>query len=208
MMINIMEKEIRNLGSINIRQIEGEESRHVEGYAVTFDEQSQFLGFYEVIERGAITQELVDSCDVFACFNHDMNKVLARSNQGEGSLKLTVDNKGLKYEFDAPHTALGDELLEYLKRGDINKSSFAFYIDPDDDEAESWESKDGVYFRTIHKIKEIVDCSPVWQPAYESTSVSKRAVDKVNELEEERINSINHKLDSQLKEIEELSNID
>lgn len=203
-----MEKEIRNLGNIQIRAIEGEESRHVEGYAIVFDVESEYLGFYEVIERGAITQELVDNCDVFATFNHDMNKIFARSNHGEGSLTLTVDEHGLKYEFDAPHTALGDELLEYLKRGDINKSSFAFYIDPEDDEAETWESKDGVYFRTIHKIKEICDVSSVWQPAYSATSVSKRAKDKIDELEAERISNINKQLDAMLNDIEELAKVD
>lgn len=203
-----MEKEIRNLGNIQIRAIEGEESRHVEGYAMLFDVESEYLGFYEVIERGAITQELVDSCDIFATFNHDTNKIFARSNKGEGSLKLTVDDKGLKYEFEAPHTALGDELLEYLKRGDINKSSFAFSIDPNDDNAETWESKDGVYFRTIHKIKELYDCSPVWQPAYSATSVSKRAKDKIDALEAERISNINKQLDAMLNDIEELAKVD
>ena len=200
-----MEKEIRNLGNINIRSIEGEESRHVEGYAMLFDVESEYLGFYEVIERGAITQELVESCDIFATFNHDENKIFARSNKGEGSLKLTVDDKGLKYEFEAPHTALGDELLEYLKRGDINKSSFAFSIDPNDDNAETWESKDGVYFRTIHKIKELYDCSPVWQPAYSATSVSKRSQQKIDELENKKLADINASLDLKLKEIEVLS---
>ena len=203
-----MEKEIRNLGNIQIRAIEGDESRHVEGYAMLFDVESEYLGFYEVIERGAITQELVDSCDIFATFNHDTNKIFARSNKGEGSLKLTVDDKGLKYEFEAPHTALGDELLEYLKRGDINKSSFAFSIDPNDDNAETWESKDGVYFRTIHKIKELYDCSPVWQPAYSATSVSKRAKDKIDALEAERIANINKQLDAMLNDIEELAKVD
>lgn len=203
-----MEKEIRNLGSINIRNVEGEKSRHVEGYALTFDNQSEFIGFYEKISRSAVTQEMVDSCDVFACFNHDMNRVFARSNKGEGSLKLTVDEVGLKYEFDAPHTALGDELLEYLSRGDVSKSSFAFYVDPEDKDAETWKIKDGVYFRTINKIAAIADVSPVFQPAYESTSVSKRAKDKVEELEKEKINKINNKLDSMMNEIEELSKLD
>ena len=203
-----MEKEIRNLGSINIREIEGEKSRHIEGYALTFEQQSEYIGFYETISRSAVTQELVDSCDVFACFNHNMDKVLARSNKGEGSLTLTVDEVGLKYEFDAPNTALGDELLEYLSRGDVSKSSFAFYIDPEDEEAETWESKDGVYFRTINKIASIADVSPVFQPAYSSTSVSKRAMEKVEEFEKEKINNINNKLDGKLMEIEELSRLD
>ena len=202
-----MEKEIRNLGNIEIRASENGESRKVEGYAVVFESQSEFLGFYETIERGAITQELVDSCDIFATFNHDMNKVFARSNKGEGSLSLTVDEKGLKFEFDVPNTSLGDELLEYMKRGDINKCSFAFCIDPSDDEAEEWEERDGVYFRKIKKIAELFDISIVWVPAYSDTDVSKRAKDKVDELENQRIAKINTSLDSMMNEIEELAKL-
>ena len=201
-----MEKEIRNLGNIQIRAVDGESSRHIEGYALMFDTQSEYIGFYETIERGAVTQEMVDACDVFATFNHDMNKIFARSNMGKGSLTLTVDETGLKYEFDAPNTALGDELIEYLKRGDIDKSSFAFYINPDDDEAETWESKDGVYFRTIHKIASICDCSPVWQPAYQDTSVSKRSLEKRDKLEAQRKHMINNDLDIKLLELDELEN--
>ena len=201
-----MEKEIRNLGNIQIRAIDGENSRHIEGYALMFDTQSEYIGFYETIERGAVTQEMVDACDVFATFNHDMSKIFARSNMGKGSLTLTVDDTGLKYEFDAPNTALGDELIEYLKRGDIDKSSFAFYIDPDDNEAETWESKDGVYFRTIHKIASISDVSPCWQPAYQDTSVSKRSLEKRDKLEAQRKDMIDKDLDIKLIELDELEN--
>jgi len=202
-----MEKEIRNLGNIELRAAEDGNSRHVEGYAMVFDSQSEFLGFYETIERGAITQELVDECDIFATFNHDMNKVFARSNKTQGSLSLSVDEKGLKFEFDVPNTALGDELLEYMKRGDINKCSFAFALDPNDDEAETWESKDGVYFRTIHKIAALFDISVVWTPAYTDTEVFKRAKDKIDALENERIAKINTDLDEKLNEIEELAKL-
>ena len=201
-----MEKEIRNLGNIQIRAVDGESSRHIEGYALMFDTQSEYIGFYETIERGAVTQEMVDACDVFATFNHDDNKIFARSNMGKGSLTLTVDDIGLKYEFDAPNTALGDELIEYLKRGDIDKSSFAFYMNPDDDEAETWESKDGVYFRTIHKIVAICDVSPVWQPAYQDTSVSKRSLEKRDKLEAQRKAMISKDLDVKLLELDDIEN--
>ena len=60
----------------------------------------------------------------------------------------------------------------------------------------------------LNKIAAIADVSPVFQPAYESTSVSKRAKDKVEELEKEKINKINNKLDSMMNEIEELSKLD
>lgn len=203
-----MEKEIRKQGDIQIRAIDGQtESRKIEGYAMLFDVQSEYIGYYETIKRGALTQEIVDECDVFALFNHDDDKVLARSNKGKGSLTLTVDDKGLKYEFEAPNTELGNELIEYIKRGDISQSSFAFCINPQDSEAETWESKDGVYFRTINSIYKIFDCSPVFQPAYADTSVSKRAKSKIDELETQRKEAICNKLEQQMKEVEELAKV-
>lgn len=203
--------EIRNLGSIIQRDYN--ESRHVEGYAIVFDSRSEDLGFYEYIDRDAVSQELVNSCDIFALLNHDDEKVLARSNKGIGSLTLTVDDRGLKYEFDAADTQLGNDLLEYLKRGEITTSSFAFYVDPKDPEAETWERKDGANYRYIHKIAYIADVSPVWRAAYSATSVSQRSLDKCKELEEkemeqkrleeeQRKNTILLKLDEKLKELE------
>ena len=203
--------EIRNNGIVIERSYDG--SRHVEGYAVVFESQSEDLGFFEKIDRGAITQELVDNSDVFAVLNHDDEKVLARSKNGVGSLKLTVDDKGLKYEFDAAETQLGNDLLEYLKRGEINTSSFAFALDYNDPEAETWERKNGANYRTIHKIAYLHDVSPVWNAAYSATSVSQRSLDKCKELEakeaeekraekEEHDKAILESLDAKLAQIE------
>ena len=195
--------EIRNNGII--MQRDNKDSRHIEGYAVVFNSLSEDLGFYEVIERGAITQELVDNSDIFALLNHDDNKVLARSNKGVGSLKLTVDEKGLKYEFDAAETQLGNDLLEYLNRNEISTSSFAFALDYNDKDAESWEYKNGNSYRTIHKIAYLHDVSPVWNAAYSATSVAQRTLDTANEIkraaEEKRKALIYQKLENKLKEI-------
>lgn len=180
----MMDKIIRNIGNVELRALESPESRTITGYAVVFDTESQDLGFIETIKRGAITQELVDSCDVFAKFNHDDNKILARSNQGKGSLRLTVDEKGLKYEFDAPNTDLGNTLLENIRRGEIYQSSFAFAISQDDTTAQKWEKRDGKLYRTINKIAYLFDVSPVWQPAYLATSVDKRSMDEVEKINE------------------------
>lgn len=207
-----------NKDNIEKRYYEGEivkpddTSRHVEGYALVFDSRSVDLGFYETIERGAISQEMVDNCDVFALLNHDEDKVLARSNS---SLKLTVDERGLKYEFDAPHTSLGDELLEHISRGEIDSSSFAFVVDWNDKEAQTWERRDGVTYRTIKKIDYISDVSPVYRAAYSATSVSKRAKDEAKQiveaeqkaLEEARCKEINDKLDALTREIDEIAKI-
>ena len=209
--------EIRNNGIVIERSYDN--SRHVEGYAVVFESQSEDLGFFETIDRGAITQELVDNSDVFALLNHDDEKVLARSKNGVGSLKLTVDERGLKYEFDAADTQLGNDLLEYLKRGEINTSSFAFALDYNDPEAETWTRKNGANYRTIHKIAYLHDVSPVWNAAYSATSVSQRSLDKCKELEERekeeqrqaeeaKKKQIIEALDNKLKEFEENAKVE
>ena len=159
------------------RQIQSDfqiESRIVEGYATVFESESENIGWIEVIHRGAITEETIKNSDVFAKFNHDSNKILARSKYGNGSLLLEVDDNGLRYAFEAPNTELGNELLDYLNRGDITSSSFSFSIDRNDSTAERWYKKNGTIYRDIYKIEKLYDVSPVFQPAYEATSCSAR----------------------------------
>lgn len=164
-----MEKEIR---SIEIRTAsEDKDSRTIEGYALVFNSLSEDLGgFREQIIPEAV-DGMIEASDILALLNHDQSRgVLARSRYGKGSLNLEIDEVGLKYRFEAPHTALGDEVLEYLRRGDITSSSFAFVI-----EADNWEKQsDGTYIRTIKKFRRLYDVSPVFEPAYQQTSVCAR----------------------------------
>ena len=195
-----MEKVIRNLGDVSVNN----ESRHVEGYALLFNTQSRFIGWYETISPTAITEDVIRNSDIFALFNHDMNKVLARSENGKGTLKLEVDERGLKYSFDAPKTALGDELLEHLERGDIHQSSFAFGIDFGDDEMVTREYRDEDIYYTINHIPVLYDVSPVWQPAYSETFVGKRAMEIAERmLQENTINDDMKKEEIELRSEEE-----
>lgn len=163
--------EIRNT-TFQVTANEEDEKRTVEGYALLFGINSDNLGFEEVIERGALDGVLGKS-DVFALLNHDRSKgILARAKNGNGSLSLEVDTKGLKYRFEAPKTALGNELLENLRRGEIDQSSFAFTVA---DGGEKWErQKNGVWKRTISKFERIYDVSPVYNAAYSKTSMYMR----------------------------------
>lgn len=54
------------------------DGRIIEGYAVVFGQESRVLydrekqrAFVEVIEKGAITEELLSSCDVKALLDHN-----------------------------------------------------------------------------------------------------------------------------------------
>ena len=158
------------------------ESRKVEGYASVFNSRSKDLGgFTEIIDPAAFNG-VIERSDVLALLNHDQDRgVLARSRKGVGSLTLTVDERGLHYSFDAPNTALGNELVEGLKRGDISTSSFAFTV-----AGERWDKEeDGRYVRTITQIDKLYDVSPVYNEAYEDTTVALRSLDAVKEAEEE-----------------------
>ena len=175
-------KEIR-LNTINSLE---NESRKVEGYGVVFNSPSVDIGFIEVIHRGAITEDTIKRSDVLAKFNHNDNQVLARCKNGKGSLYLEVDDKGLKYSFEAPNTQTGNELLEHLQRGDITQSSFAFDVDRNNPESEKWSKRDGKIYRDIFHINKLYDVSPVWTPAYEATnvSISQRYQDVLSKSEE------------------------
>lgn len=173
-----------------IRSVEGENnSRHIVGYALLFNVRSVQLGdFTEVIMPEALNDEILKRSDVLALLNHDISRgVLARSRNGEGSLTLTIDEKGLRYEFDAPNTALGDELVEGIKRGDIRNSSFSFLVKKDE-----WQqTEEGGYLRIIHEFDQLFDISPVYQAAYDETSVDCRGLDRFKEEIERRMNEDN-----------------
>ena len=124
-----------------------EDSRMISGYAVRFNEWSRDLGgFTEQIVSGAITQEVIDNSDIIMNYNHDDERMLARSTNGTGTLQLELRSEGLFFAFDAPATAVGDEVLFHVRSGNLTECSFAFTI-----ESERWEKEpDG-------KIKHYVD---------------------------------------------------
>ena len=186
----------REIRGISYRATVDEESRHVEGYALLFNTDSRPMWGGDLIERIAPTalDGVLERSDVLCLMNHDESRgVLARWRMGEGSLSLTVDEKGLRYAFDAPKTALGDELIEALKRGDIAESSFAFTVEKD-----NWERKEnGTYVRTIVQIDKLYDVSPVYYPAYEDTSVALRSL---NDHKEEARQELERRKEQELNE--------
>lgn len=176
------------------------EGRNISGYAAVFNSTSNDLGFIETIDPGAITEDTILRSDVIATMNHDQEKVLARSKYGQGTLHLTVDERGLKYEYEAPNTTLGNDLVEMIKRGDLDSASFAFTVSQDED-AQKWEKRDGQYYRTIYKIDKLFDIAAVWHPAYDEASTTLRSQQEQYEIEmrkldEEEENDKNKQVDN------------
>ena len=181
--------EVRSIGyeQAEVRTVGN--SRRIEGYGVVFNQESKPIEgrFNEIVLPDAIDEDLLNSSDVLALMNHDLGRgVLARSTNGSGSMKLTKDSKGIKYSFEAPHTALGDELVEGIRRGDIRTSSFSFKVDPQDTTIE--RRSDALPLRTIKKFAVIADMSPVYREAYSTTSVTIRSLDEFDQtqLEEDQ----------------------
>jgi HK97 family phage prohead protease len=96
-----------------------------------------------------------------ALFNHDSNMPLARYPD---TLKLNVDEIGLRYEFPVPATTYGQDLLALIEGGIVRGSSFAFTIARD---GEQWSvDESGRHVRTITRIGDLFDVGPVTYPAY------------------------------------------
>jgi HK97 family phage prohead protease len=172
-------------GAVELR-MDGEGAqakRKVRGYAAVFGAESENMGgesyrMFEKIEAGAFDDVLKG--DVRALFNHDANLILARSKNGTGTLRLGTDSRGLWYEFDAPDTQAGRDLLVSLQRGDVDQSSFSFTVTR---EGQKWEkeTRDGVTTarRTIIKVSRLYDVSPVTYPAYPDASAALRSFEQM-----------------------------
>lgn len=160
--------------SCSLRALDNE-SRKIIGQAVVFDSWSRDLGgFQEIIRSSSITQELVDNSDIIMNVNHDDNQMVARWNRGQGTLKLELKEDGLWFEFDAPETERGNELLYNVRVGNLYECSFAFSL-PANDKCQRWyRGEDGELKREIFEIGGLYDCSVVTTAAYPATSVANR----------------------------------
>jgi HK97 family phage prohead protease len=151
------------------------------GYGSVFNSLSEDLGgFREQIARGAFDAALAKPPDCRCLFNHDPSAILGRTVAG--TLRITQDNIGLRYECDVPDTTVGRDLLVSAARGDVTQSSFGFRV-ADDDDAEEWFDREGRSVpkwsingvkRVIRKVSELFDVSPVTYPAYSASTVEAR----------------------------------
>lgn len=193
-----------------------EESRTISGYAVVFDSWSRDLGgFTEIIRKTSITPELLNESDVIMNINHDDSLMLARWKEGNGTLRLSLDDHGLAFEFDAPETERGNQVLWDVRNGNLYECSFCFAL-PNNKTCERWfRDEDGSLKREITQIAWLHDCSIVITAAYPSTNVDsrelidieaiKRSLDEVDEANkqaeiEARKKVIHDKLDNKLSE--------
>lgn len=171
---------------------ENEENKQlVEGYAAVFNQrtliwESEWSGwkYMEVIDRNAF--EGADMSDTVFKYNHgDIAMVLARASNN--TLIMNTDDKGLRISADIIDTNNGTDVYKLIKRGDLNKMSFAFTVKNERSESDR-ENK--IYTRTITAFDKIYDVAVVDFPAYDGTSIQARSkeyfVDLEKDLQEEK----------------------
>lgn len=179
-----MKREIRStVGNVELRD-DGENGQTITGYAAVYHrsgdpstEYELWQGARERIMPGAF-DEAVKADDVRALFNHDPSMVLGRNKAG--TLRLSVDNVGLRYEVTPANTSVYKDVVEFLKRGDVDGSSFQFRTIED-----NWKREGGMEIRELRKVQ-LFDVGPVSFPAYEGASSGVRSAEDAADAKRSR----------------------
>ena len=163
-----------------VREENDEKDSIITGRPIVYNSRTDLGFFDEVIESGALDN--ANLTDVRFLVNHDRNRIpLARSrrNNGNSTMKMTVDSFGLNLDYvklDTENNVEARALYSAVQRGDITGMSFLFSVD--DEEWENLESDHPT--RHIKKIGSVVEVSAVTFPAYDTTEIyarSKEALD-------------------------------
>ena len=160
--------------SLPVRELRVEkEDGRIVGYASVFDETTSIGGMFdEVVRPGAFARAIKEKQDVRALWNHDSNHILGRTKSG--TLTLEEDKRGLWIEIDPPDTQTAHDVIESMRRGDVDSMSFAFVATE-----ETWtERKDEPTLRELKDL-DLYDISAVTYPAYEGTEVGLRSAESV-----------------------------
>jgi hypothetical protein len=154
-------------GGIEMRGKDGAGATLI-GHASVFDTPYELYGFAEQVARGAFTRTISEPHGIAALWNHDSGIVLGRDKSG--TLRLTEDDDGLRYEIDLPDTQAARDAYVSIERGDVYQSSFAFEVM---DGGERWDEPDDerdMPLRTLTELR-LYDVSPVTFPASPATDV-------------------------------------
>lgn len=172
----MIDLERRDMPSLSAHPLELRESPTggpglLVGYGAVFNRYSADLGgFVEQVDPNAFARILATAPTV-ALHNHDMNRQLGARHSG--TLTMSADSVGLRYEIDLPDTGPGQDVRALVKRGDLRGSSFAFRLAkrPDGTRAEAWGvTEQGYPLRTLLEFDTLRDLGPVTDPAYPTTA--------------------------------------
>ena len=151
-----------------------EDSVEIEGYVNAIERNSKTLRdrigeFIERVCKGAFSKALKRNNDIKILLNHDKNRELGSTKQG--NLELKEDNIGLH----ARATITDPEVIDDARNNRLIGWSFGFY-DIDVDRS----MHEGVVYRTIRDLdlKEVSILNNKKSPAYEGTLIMARADDR------------------------------
>lgn len=155
-------------------------SMTVSGYVNETGQKSKMLGrkdkFIETIAPGAFRSALDSGKDIHFLAEHDNNKILASTRNG--SLELVEDQRGLRMSATICPTSWGKDYYELIDSGILQHMSFGFRSIKD-----SWKkSAEGYFERTVNAL-DLFEVSVVRDPAYDSSSISARGIDVVEDVE-------------------------
>jgi len=149
------------------------------GYAAVFynenDPGSEYAIWDDMRERimpGCFDRAIREGQDCRALFNHDADNLLGRA--AAGTLALSVDGKGLRYEITPADTTCARDVLENLRAGNLSGSSFSFIPRDTTFRELRVDGGDRTYIREVNDV-DLIDVGPVTYPAYESTTAGLRA---------------------------------
>jgi len=157
-------------------KIEKRESgeRVLHGYAAVFyrsdDPGTEYelrQGLKERVASTAFSTAVGGPRDVKGMWNHTQ----LLGSRDAGTLRLFVDQRGLRYEIDLPNTQAGNDVATLVERGDVRGSSFGF-------RAKRAPISRGQSYdvRELQDV-DLLDVGPVAEPAYSGTSVGMRSDD-------------------------------
>ena len=220
-------KEIRTVEcQLSVREAAPDaqgESRTIVGTAIVFNAESEILDdwgkrFREVIRPEACSMEFLNSQDIKLNLLHEREMSIARANKGVGNLHLSVDERGVNFEFEAPRCDLGNRALELIRAGVYSGCSFEF-MPQDYDVTERGED----VLITHTKFRAITALTIGMDPAYKQTSVNARelyeqtpagqkakeeAEEKAAREEQERQESIQREMRRRVEQMRRMADFD
>lgn len=168
----IQGKEVRSITVSNL-EIRTEDGKTVlAGYAARFNTLSDGMWFIEKIAPGAFAKTLGENNSIKALWNHNTDFPIASTDSG--TLKLSEDDLGLRFEMSPINTSIGNDATEAVRSGVVKGVSFGFITKQD-----SWDWTDEENpTRTLIEV-ELLEISPTPFPAYAATSISARSTENV-----------------------------
>ncbi len=173
----------------------------IEGYPIVFDKETYidcgFDGWYEKVDRNAFAN--ADMSDVALKYNHNDNKlILARTRNG--SLKLTIDERGVFMHAELIDTTEAVDVYKMVKSGLLTEGSFAFTVTDDREEL-----KEGQVHRTITGIGTLFDVAICPNGAYgDLTEIYARSYDLLESKQKDKAEALRRREILRLKNINKI----